>query len=123
MGDALIAANGGYLSKHSVGAYSKKIKGHWLPSDFRPDRGKNAKVLLTESPNGAGVVESYSAIYQKNKQYGGYIIGRLIETNLRFLAVASPSDAKALSVLFSDNPIGSKVSVTHRDGINRFTAA
>lgn len=122
-GDALIVANGGYLSKHSVGAYSKTIKGHWLPSDFRPDRGKNAKVSLTESPNGVGVVESYSAIYQKNKRYGGYIIGRLIETDLRFLAVALPSDAKALSVLFSDNPIGSKVSVTHRDGINRFTAA
>ena len=52
-----------------------------------------------------------------------YIIGRLIETDLRFLAVALPSDAKALGVLFSDNPVGSEVSVTHHDGINRFTAA
>tara|TARA_E500000331_G_scaffold271344_1_gene263073 strand:+ start:799 stop:2328 length:1530 start_codon:yes stop_codon:yes gene_type:complete len=123
MGDALIAANGGYLSKHSIGAYSKTITDEWFPSDFRLDRGKNVKVSLTESPNGEGVVESYSAIYQKNKQYGGYIIGRLIETDLRFLAVALPSDAKALGVLFSDNPVGSKVSVTHHDGINRFTAA
>jgi acetyl-CoA C-acetyltransferase len=39
-GDALIVANGGYLSKHSIGAYSKTITDQWLPSDFRLDRGK-----------------------------------------------------------------------------------
>jgi acetyl-CoA C-acetyltransferase len=122
-GDALIAANGGYLSKHSIGAYSKTITDEWLPGDFRSDRGKNLKVSLTESPNGEGVVESYSAIYQRNKQYGGYIVGRLIENNLRFLAVALPGDARALSVLFGDNPIGTKVTVTHHEGINRFTVA
>jgi len=120
--DALIVANGGYLSKHSIGAYSRSAPARWSPSSFRPATSKNKKVPLIESPCGEGVIESYSAMYKKNNPSGGFIFGRLTESDERFIAVLKSGDNQALNILFEEQPIGRKVSVSHEGGINNFSA-
>ncbi len=120
-GDALVVANGGYLSKHSIGSYSRVAPTAWTPSNFRLNSTRTDKVPLIESLNGQGRIESYSAIYQKNEPSGGFIIGRTLGSEERFLAISKSGDEKTSSVLFSEQPIGVEVTVSNGAGINTFT--
>ena len=120
-GDALVVANGGYLSKHSIGSYSRVAPASWSPSDFHLSSTKADKVPLIESPNGRGRIESYSAIYHKSEPSRGFIIGRMLGSEERFLAISKPRDRKTLAVLFGEHPIGAEVVVSNDDGSNTFT--
>lgn len=123
---ALVAANGGYLSKHSAGLYSRTLDGEWQVRDSSTERAQakaGSNVMVAEQANGAATIESYAALYARGERAGGFIVGRLNADNARFLAVAPPDDAAAHSLLFSDNPIGRPVNVTHSGDLNTFSAA
>ena len=64
-----------------------------------------------------------SAVYARGDASGGFIVGRLDDGNGRFLAVMEPENAAARELLFSDEPIGRAVTVSHADGLNTFAAA
>jgi len=125
-GHALVAANGGYLSKHSVGVYSRSLAGDWVPRSSAAER-RTAKtptsVSVTEVANGAATIESCAAVYARGAASGGFIVGRLDSNDQRFLAVVQADDAQAQELLFSDAPIGRAVAVRHLDGMNTFSAA
>ncbi|MGE0484471.1 MAG: acetyl-CoA acetyltransferase [Gammaproteobacteria bacterium] len=122
---ALVAANGGYLSKHSVGVYSRRLDGAWQPRSSAAEKraAKETDVVIAEQATGAGTIESYAALYAKGERSGGYVVGRLAADNRRFLAVMEPGSARALDLLFAAQPIGAPVTVRHADGVNHFDAA
>ena len=123
---ALVAANGGYLSKHSVGVYSTALEGDWQPRSSAAER-KAAKaatdVVVAEVADGAGRIESYAASYARGEPAGGYIVGRLTADGRRFLALMEPGSDAARALLFSAQPIGTPVRVRHADGMNYFDVA
>jgi acetyl-CoA C-acetyltransferase len=123
---ALVAANGGYLSKHSVGIYSGRLRGEWLPCSSAVERTamrQPSDVVVAEVAAGAARIESYAAVYARGEPSGGYIVGRLTADDRRFLAVMEPGSAAARERLFAPDPIGSPVRIRHADGMNYFDAA
>lgn len=123
---ALVAANGGYLSKHSVGIYSGHLDGEWQVRSSAAERAR-AKgptgIVVAEAADGPARIESYAAVYAKGERSGGYIVGRLDADERRFLAVMAPESEGARALLFSPDPIGAPVNVSHADGLNSFEVA
>ena len=120
---ALVAANGGYMSKHSVGIYSGRLEQAWQVRSSVAERaqaGRASDVVAAEVAQGAARIESYAAIYEKGKASGGYIVGRLDADDRRFLAVMEPGSDAARALLFSPDPIGRPVTGRHADGMNYF---
>ncbi|MEX2480001.1 MAG: acetyl-CoA acetyltransferase [Gammaproteobacteria bacterium] len=120
---ALVAANGGYLSKHSVGIYSGQLQEAWQLRSSAAERAamqQPSGVVVAEVAEGAARIESYAAVYARGKPSGGYIVGRLQADDRRFLAVIEPDSDTARSRLFEAEPIGSPVTVRHADGMNYF---
>ena len=121
-GKALVAANGGYLSKHSVGLYGRRIDGEWSATPSVPEIRADT-IEVTEVANGAGMIESYAATYARGEPAGGYIVGRLKENDVRFLAMADSNDPASTSLLFSEDVIGREVNVSNTGPVNVFKPA
>ena len=114
----LVGANGGVMSKYSVGIYSTE------PADWAVNRSKQLqadiaalpKVAVTRNADGQGVIETYSVRYDWPVRTG-IIIGRLDADDSRFMAI---TDDEELVALMSDgDPLGVAISVTSEDGTNR----
>ena len=102
----LVGANGGIMSKYSVGVYSTD------PADWVADRSKDAaaatsprcpKVPVTRNANGAGIIETYSVRYDWPVRTG-IIIGRLDADDSRFMAITEDEDLVAL--MTDGDPLG-----------------
>lgn len=114
---ALLGANGGMMSKYSVGVYST------TPTEWRPSRSRalqdeadaRTKVAVTERADGPATIETYSVRYDWPKRTG-IIIGRLDDQS-RFLATSEDDDLIAL--LSSDEPLGAPITVRGLDYGNR----
>ncbi|WP_319453786.1 MULTISPECIES: acetyl-CoA acetyltransferase [unclassified Mycobacterium] len=119
----LVGANGGVMSKYSVGVYSTE------PGDWAPDRSKALqddiaalpKVAVTRNVDGTGTIETYSVRYDWPVRTG-IIIGRLDSDDSRFMAI---TDDEELVALMSDSdPLGTRIAVTSTDdGTNRASLA
>ncbi|WP_156686499.1 acetyl-CoA acetyltransferase [Mycobacterium sp. Marseille-P9652] len=117
----LVGANGGILSKYSVGIYST------TPGQWEPDRSPalQAQVAgwptqpVTESADGRGVVETYT-VRRDDGRPTGIIIGRL-DDGSRFLSTTEDDDLIAL--LIDGDPLGRAVRVRSFDYGNRCTLA
>ncbi|MCV7227746.1 acetyl-CoA acetyltransferase [Mycolicibacterium komossense] len=115
----LVGANGGVMSKYSVGVYST------TPADWVADRSKALqqdiaalpKVPVTRNANGPGVIETYSVRYDWS-EVTGIIIGRLAADDSRFMAITT--DYELLALMTGGDPLGAKITVAAGDdGINR----
>jgi acetyl-CoA C-acetyltransferase len=115
----LVGANGGCMSKYSVGIYSTEA------ADWSADRSKGLQddiralptVPVTRNADGTGVVETYSVRYDWPVRTG-VIIGRLDADGSRFMALTEDEDFVAL--MSDGDPLGIKIEVTSSsDGINR----
>jgi acetyl-CoA C-acetyltransferase len=113
-----VGANGGIMSKYSVGIYSAE------PAEWRTSRSAELTaqvaelptVPVTKAPEGVGTIETYSVRYDWPVRTG-IIVGRLDADGSRFMATSEDSD---LVTLMSDgDPLGAKVAVTHTDNGNR----
>ena len=119
----IVVANGGYLSKHSVGIYAGNLTSPWSPisSSREQHRAKAGNsIAVTEKATGTGRIESHAAIYANGKPTSGFILGRLDGTNARFLALVDLEDQASLAGLFEDDVIGRSVSVVNDDNVNYF---
>jgi acetyl-CoA C-acetyltransferase len=114
----LVGANGGVMSKYSVGVYST------TPVAWAADRGKELqqeiaalpKVTVTRDANGAGTIETYSVRYDW-PETTGVVIGRLDEDGSRFMALATDVDLVAL--MTDGDPLGARIVVkSTEDGVN-----
>ncbi len=116
-----VSANGGMLSKSSVGIYST------LPTDWsKPDqrRGKIAETTIPgleiETAQGSATLETYTVMPHRD---GDLVvaIGRLDGTGRRFAANPADGDAETLAAAKTHDPIGRRISVqTDDQGLNRF---
>jgi hypothetical protein len=113
-----VGANGGTMSKYSVGIYST------LPVDWRSDRSAALNnevaalptVSVTEVADGPATIETYSVRYDWPVR-PGVIIGRLDADGSRFMALTEDDD---LVGLMSDgDPLGAHIVVTSAEHGNR----
>ncbi|BCO34609.1 acetyl-CoA acetyltransferase [Mycobacterium heckeshornense] len=114
----LVGANGGIMSKYSVGVYST------TPVEWKPDRSAQLqaeidawpKVAVTEHPDGGGVVETYT-VRRDNGRLTGIIVGRLDADETRFLATTE--DEGLIALLTDGDPLGQPISVRSLEYGNR----
>jgi acetyl-CoA C-acetyltransferase len=113
----LVGANGGILSKYSVGVYST------APVEWKPDRNAELQSqvagwptqAVTESADGRGTVETYT-VRRDDGRPTGIIIGRL-EDGSRFLSTTE--DDELIALLIDGDPLGRAVRVRSFDYGNR----
>ena len=101
----LVAANGGFLSKYSVGVYSTR------PA---PWRGFDSKALQAEidswpapviaSGEGAGIVETYTIDYSGPAPVAT-VIGRLEGGEERFIAMTDPAEPALAKRMIETDPL------------------
>ncbi|HEU4362077.1 MAG TPA: acetyl-CoA acetyltransferase [Mycobacterium sp.] len=115
---ALVGANGGMMSKYSVGVYSA------VPAEWKPDRSTQLqdeadrmdRVAVTERADGPATIETYSVRYDWPK-WTGIIIGRLNADGSRFLT--STEDDDLIALLSTGEPLGAQITVRALDYGNR----
>jgi acetyl-CoA C-acetyltransferase len=109
----LVGANGGFLTKYSVGVYSTAPT-EWRGFDSTPlQREVDAWEAPTLAPDYAGeaTIETYTIDYAGNEPRG-VVIGRTGE-GARFAAAAE--DAEIVRRLISDDPLGGRLTVAKQD--------
>jgi acetyl-CoA C-acetyltransferase len=118
---ALVSANGGMLSKTSVGVYST------TPTAWRPDHSALLQreiddadaPAVTERATGWATIESYTVAYGR-KGTTGIVIGRLKSDDSRFVAKVVEGDDELLGMLQdADEPVGQPIYVSALDAGNR----
>jgi len=106
----LIGANGGLLTKHSVGIYgARPPRRPWQQPNDAELQGQldlRPEVELETAPNGRASIETYTITYSKGKPSAGLIIGRMSDSGKRFVATTPPGDADSLAELETTDPIG-----------------
>lgn len=110
----LVTANGGMLSKLSVGIYGT------TPVPWRPSTSSRvqaeldcaATTPLRRFPDGPGVIETFTVTDPDRESAAGLVIGRMDDDGARFIAAAHPGDAALRERLLGDgDPIGTPVWV------------
>jgi acetyl-CoA C-acetyltransferase len=107
----LVGANGGTLSKYSVGIYST------TPRDWVPDRSATLQselqaepvVEFAQSPAGSARIETYTVRHTESGPVG-IIVGRLDADDRRLLANPAEGD-DLLDLLIEGEPIGAQIVV------------
>lgn len=118
----LVAANGGIMSKYSVGVYST------TPVNWKPDNGAalraevaaRPKMPVTIKADGRARIETYTVRYDW-PVHTGLIVGRLDDDGSRFLALSEDPDLVGL--LSEGEPLGASIVVRPTEKDNRATLA
>jgi acetyl-CoA C-acetyltransferase len=119
----LVGANGGIMSKYSVGVYST------TPAEWRPDNSKELQEEIdawpapdeARDPEGWATVETYTVRHSRDGQQTGIVIGRLDADGRRFVARGDDRDESLIDLLTTGEPIGEKVYVKSFGFGNRVT--
>lgn len=109
-----VGANGGFLSKYSVGIYSSE------PAEWRSFSSQDIQAEIdawpppSPAPDGAdaGVVETYTIDYGRGAP-AGVLIGRTAE-GARFVAMTDPEDPAIMQEMIAREPLGASI-VCRRD--------
>lgn len=118
----LVAANGGIMSKYSVGVYST------TPVDWKPDNSAalraevaaRPKMAVSVKADGRARIETYTVRYDW-PAHTGIIIGRLDDDGSRFLALSE--DPELVGLLSDGEPLGASIVVRPTEKDNRATLA
>lgn len=118
----LVGANGGIMSKYSVGVYSA-VPTPWSADDSaRIQAGIEvfATTPTSREVTGTGTVETYSVRYDRPVRTG-IIVGRRDSDGSRFLAVSTDEDL--VTLMCTGDPLGARIRVETGDGVNRAVPA
>jgi acetyl-CoA C-acetyltransferase len=118
-----VGANGGTLSKYSVGIYST------TPVQWRPDRSAELQAEVDAWPaveqavqaDGWATIETYTIKHNREGRRTGIVIGRLEADGRRFVARSQDGDEAILAQLNTGEPIGTRVYVRSFGFGNRVT--
>ncbi|EHR51271.1 enoyl-CoA hydratase/carnithine racemase [Saccharomonospora marina XMU15] len=110
-GYGLVGANGGMLSKYSVGVYST------TPVNWRADTGAEIQAEIDSWPapghaqqaDGWATIETYTVKYGRDGKRSAVVIGRLESDGRRFVATDHGGDEELLDRLCTGEPIGTRV--------------
>lgn len=109
----MVTANGGMLSKLSVGIYSTTPV-PWRRSTsarVQAELDRSERVALCRFPDGPGVIETFTVLDPGAESRSGIVIGR-IDGGSRFIGAVDPQDAALMDrLLGDDDPIGTRVWV------------
>lgn len=112
---ALVSANGGVLSKTSVGIYST------TPKSFTGDRSEEFQSQIDAQdrpahvahPSGWATIEAFTVTHGRGDTRTGIVIGRLDDGDGRFVAQVAAQDTELLALLeHTEQPIGERIYVT-----------
>jgi acetyl-CoA C-acetyltransferase len=108
----LVTANGGFLSKYSVGIYSTRPG----PTPTLDNESLQAKIDAWPAPpiapgEGEGVVETYTVDCAREAPVG-IVIGRLSQSGARFVARTDPDDLTLAKRMLAEEPLGAQISVS-----------
>ncbi|MFN8067434.1 MAG: acetyl-CoA acetyltransferase [Mycolicibacterium insubricum] len=114
----LVGANGGIMSKYSVGIYSAAPAPWRDNDDVAIQAGIDAAPTVASVRSGAGdgVIETYSVRYDWPVRTG-IIVGRTGTDDRRFLAVCT--DPALVDLMSNGDPLGARIAVEFADGVNR----
>jgi acetyl-CoA C-acetyltransferase len=119
-----VGANGGVLSKYSVGIYSTRAV-EWQPDDSAalqeeidswPAPGRLRRA------NGWATIETWTIRYDRSGKRSAVVVGRAEVDGRRFLASVLPEDDEMFAVLDGPQPIGTRVFVRSTSRGNRVTS-
>lgn len=119
----LVGANGGVLSKYSVGVYSTRPT-DWSATDMgqlqvQLDTEASAPTVL--SADGLARIETYTVEYDRTGEPTmAVVIGRLSEGGARFVAKTKGGDVATLQAVHDTDPLGRSILVHSVEGGNRF---
>ncbi len=117
--------NGGWMSKHAVGIYSTTpTKGEWQAQDssaYQTKVDEQPTLTINAHPEGAAILETYTAHYFKGFPVKAIIVGRLKKTNERFFATAPMGDTETVQELVKGDSIGRTIYVETDPKGNRFS--
>lgn len=116
-----VGANGGSLSKYSVGVYST------TPAEWRPDRSAELQAEVDAWPapeqaraaDGWATIETCTVKHARDGRRTGIVVGRLERDDRRFLAVARDDDEELLDLLSAGEPLGARVRVRASGEVNQ----
>jgi acetyl-CoA C-acetyltransferase len=121
-GNGLLTANGGYLTKHSVGVYSTDApKGRWSPPDcdaLQATLDALERPVLVARGEGDMIIEGYTVRFQGAEPVTGIVLGRLADGS-RCLA-HTEARAEVFAQLMADDAVGLQGRVQPEETINRF---
>ena len=113
-----ISANGGYLTKQSVGIYSRQPATNWAPRETNQaqQQAENQPTLDVVYPfDGQARIETYSVVYKKSIPAIGYAICRDVDTDRRVLAKVERGDEQTIKSMLTAEPIGRLVNIRTTD--------
>ena len=112
-----VGANGGIMSKYSVGIYSTE-PAQWPTSrsaELTAQVADLPKVAVNKTPDGMGTIETYSVRYDWPVRTG-IIVGRQ-DDGSRFMATSE--DTELVALMSEGDPLGAKLTVTSTGNGNR----
>lgn len=114
-----VGANGGTLSKYSVGVYSTTPRGwqDWDDSGLQNELDAEPSVPNVEVATGAARIETFTVKQDRAGLLQGIIVGRL-ESGQRFLATTAPDDDVTIDHLRGDEPFDARIRVTNAGSHN-----
>jgi acetyl-CoA C-acetyltransferase len=121
---ALVSANGGVLSKTSVGIYGA------APTQLKSDESVRLQSEIdalgapgqSVHPKGWATIETFTVLHGRGGAKTGIVVGRLEEDSARFLAQVASGDDELMALLENvEQPIGERVFVSAFGYGNRVT--
>ncbi|MDL9947573.1 acetyl-CoA acetyltransferase [Gordonia sp. ABSL11-1] len=117
---ALVVANGGILSKTSVGIYSS-LPAPWSDGDsagIQEELDTAPAVQTSDYADGPATLETFTVLPGKDGARRAIVIGRLRDDS-RFVATVGSDDDAMFDLLATDDPIGSDIYVQSSSRGNR----
>lgn len=120
----LVLANGGWMSKISVGVYSTAAPKNWHPqnsAEWQRQVDDHPTFPMQPKPQGEAVIDSFTAFLHAGKPVRPLVIGRLLESNERFYAVPADNGEQFAARFSKHKLIGQRIFVDHEPNGNRFS--
>ncbi len=90
----LCNGNGWFLTKHALGLYSTAaFEGTWereVPAKLQAEIDALPKLAVEDAPTGTGKIESYTVTHVVGHAPQGILVGRMEDTDKRFVAFMTP---------------------------------
>jgi acetyl-CoA C-acetyltransferase len=112
---ALVTCNGGMLSKHASGLYSRTPNTtDWSAADTQLSNEEFVRRTIAPAPT-AGTIVTYTVNYGKDAPEQAMVIGETVEGE-RFVCKSAPEDLATPAAMLEDNIVGRPIDVEPQEG-------